>query len=91
MGRLEESFDRPAVRAIEAAVAQARMGEPASKLGVFDSSLLSVPLVHAARERPAVHALWLDHVHFRATIYHALNEALVTQIAALSVLGDDKE
>ena len=58
----------------------------ASRLAVFDAALLAVPLVRMARERADVHRLWLDHVHFRFPVYHALNEALATMLAALDVV-----
>jgi hypothetical protein len=84
--RLEENVDRAAVNSVVSAAANAGNDKPASRFGVFDSSLICVPLVRLARERHDVHALWTDHVHFRPPVFHALNMALVTQIAALNAM-----
>jgi hypothetical protein len=97
-GRLEENFDREAVGAVKAAIAEASVADSstpaklqnaASRFAVFDAALLAVPLVQLARERADVYRLWLDHVHFRFPVYHALNEALVTLLTALKVVERD--
>ena len=76
-----------------AAINTSKPGEPRSaalRLAVFDAALLAVPLVRLARERADVHRLWLDHVHFRFPVYHALNEALITLLAALDVAESNR-